>query len=723
MWKQLGVCLAALTALNSISFAQSGGNWDTYSDTWVATDGLNRELPNYPKVSAPRTQKKIAMFYFLWMDTHAYSGPHDITKILKQDADAVNKPDSPLWGKEGAFHYWGEPRFGYYKVDDPWVLKKHAQMLTDAGVDLIVFDTSNTWTYKPFYMALLKAFSEVRAEGGDTPQIAFLSPFGDPTIAVKDVWNDLYSKGLYEDLWYKIDGKPLIMADLNAVMGGFGNSAQNLPDRLEKGQALGQTFKANEPFTAVAGSLPTWSAKGSGCTMKLFRSNGQMVAKQSFKNISDNSMVMLKLEQPEPAGTYTMQISNPVGTIGWWSNTGDVYKDGKATASAKTTALDRVFRVIPVNDEAMKIRSFFTARKPIPSYFTGPDNVNQWGWLEVYPQHVFMNSKGEKEQMTVGVAQNAADGKLDAMSNPRSHGRSYHDGKLPKDYSQTELGLNFSEQWKRALDVDPQYVFVTGWNEWIAQRFANSKGQVQFVDLFDIEHSRDIEPMRGGFGDDYYYQFVSYARQFKGARSIPTAGTAKAISLTGDFSQWSDVTPEYRDDIGDVEHRNHLGYHSFMTYTNDTGRNDIVVAKVSRDPQNISFYVRCKNDITSPEGAWGWMQLYLDTDKNHTNGWCGYDYRLNGQVTKESDGLSVGLERSNGGWNWQSVGKVKIELAGKELMVQIPRNLLGIGLSDTGLAIDFKWVDNALKTGDIIELLEDGDTAPNARFNYRYQVK
>lgn len=101
MWKQLGVCLAALTALNSISFAQSGGNWDTYSDTWVATDGLNRELPNYPKVSAPRTQKKIAMFYFLWMDTHAYSGPHDITKILKQDADAVNKPDSPLWVRRG----------------------------------------------------------------------------------------------------------------------------------------------------------------------------------------------------------------------------------------------------------------------------------------------------------------------------------------------------------------------------------------------------------------------------------------------------------------------------------------------------------------------------------------------------------------------------------------------------------------------------------------------
>jgi hypothetical protein len=75
------------------------------------------------------------------------------------------------------------------------------------------------------------------------------------------------------------------------------------------------------------------------------------------------------------------------------------------------------------------------------------------------------------------------------------------------------------------------------------------------------------------------------------------------------------------------------------------------------------------------------------------------------------------------GWKWKAVAKVRLSLSGKELMVQIPRKALGLSSSDKGLSIDFKWVDNALKTGDILELLEDGDTAPNARFNYRYQVK
>jgi hypothetical protein len=34
-------------------------------------------------------------------------------------------------------HHWGESAFGYYRSDDPWVLRKHAQMLSDAGVDVI----------------------------------------------------------------------------------------------------------------------------------------------------------------------------------------------------------------------------------------------------------------------------------------------------------------------------------------------------------------------------------------------------------------------------------------------------------------------------------------------------------------------------------------------------------------------------------------------------------
>ena len=36
---------------------------------------------------------------------------------------------------------------------------------------------------------------------------------------------------------------------------------------------------------------------------------------------------------------------------------------------------------------------------------------------------------------------------------------------------ETEKGIRFIEQWERAIEADPQFVLVTQWNEWIAQRF------------------------------------------------------------------------------------------------------------------------------------------------------------------------------------------------------------------------------------------------------------
>ena len=42
---------------------------------------------------------------------------------------------------------FGEPLFGYYLASDEWVMRKHLQMLTDAGIDFTVFDTTNAVTY------------------------------------------------------------------------------------------------------------------------------------------------------------------------------------------------------------------------------------------------------------------------------------------------------------------------------------------------------------------------------------------------------------------------------------------------------------------------------------------------------------------------------------------------------------------------------------------------
>src|SRR5262249_1187409 len=75
--------------------------------------------------------------------------------------------------------------------------------------------------------------------------------------------------------------------------------------------------------------------------------------------------------------------------------------------------------------------NFSTFRRPMPDYWIGPGGPDQWSWLEVYPQHVFTNSQGALEQMSVGVAQNAlpnTPGPAPMSQKRGAMGRSWHHG-------------------------------------------------------------------------------------------------------------------------------------------------------------------------------------------------------------------------------------------------------------------------------------------------------
>lgn len=695
--------------------------WDTFSDTWVATDALGRTLPGYEQVGAPRKDRFIGVFYFLWHGAHVNGGPYDISNILKQDPQAMQKPDSPLWGPMVAMHHWGESLFGYYVSDDAFVLRKHAQMLADAGVDVIIFDVTNQATYKSSYMALLKVYSDIRAAGGKTPQVAFLCPFGSPGKVVHELYADLYGKGLYPDLWFRWEGKPLILADPGQLPTGDGVLDQNTPAQLLKGSTLGQSFTAKKTFEAVGGRFPNWATTGAGLTLTLYQDgpSGKRLARHDFVNASDNAWLYLTPDRPLPPGKYYLEASEPIGKIGWWSHTDDVYPDGQAHTNGAPTGGDRTLQIVPVGGQQASIRKFFTFRKPQPDYFQGPTGSNQWSWLEVTPQHVFRNEKGEKEQMSVGAAQNAVGNRVGSMSEPGVRGRNYHNGANDTRPDAILHGYNAQEQWDHALKADPKFIFVTGWNEWFAARyneFAGIKQPVMFVDTFNQLNSRDIEPMKGGHGDNYYYQMVANIRRYKGVRKPPAASQPKTIRLDGGFRQWDDVLPEFRDDIGDTAHRDHPGYNHFTQYINTTGRNDFVQMKVARDRKYLYFYARTNAAIT-PHTDPHWMMLFLNITGVPGGRWEGYNFVVN-RVVK--DGTTSMLEASRGGWNWQHRADVQYRAHGNELMLAIKRADLAVSDTRRPLKIDFKWADNIQKDGDIMEFTVNGDSAPNGRFNYRF---
>ncbi len=706
-----------------ISDEPLGAGWDTFSDTWVATDSLGRDLPTSDEVGAPRADKTVGIFYFLWLGRHGELGPFDISKILNADPMAMQNPDSKLWGPMYAPHHWGEPLFGYYVSDDDSVLRKHAQMLSDAGVDMVVFDVTNQLTYPESWQALCRVWDTSRRAGNRVPQIAFLCPFGDPRKVVLELWDQLYGRSLYDELWFRWEGKPLILADPALIPYGITFETHDVPVGIEGDTRLGQSFTATEPFVAVGATFPTWGTTDAAVTLSLIRKGpkGQRVSSQRYVNVVDNNWLMLRFDTPQAPGEYILEASAAEGKIGWWSTGKELVADAQALVDDAAVAGDRSLRIVPANDKNNQIRNFFTFRKPQPDYFAGPTGPEQWGWLEVSPQHAYYKTPGVAEQVTVGVGQNAADGKLSVLSNPRSHGRSFHKGRQPLRVDCDSTGRNLAEQWDRALEIDPPFVFVTGWNEWIAGRFDQNapfhgSGPVTFVDQFDEEYSRDCEPMKGGHGDNYYYQLASQIRRFKGVRPISPV-LPRPIVIDGRFEDWKEVQPEYRDTMGDPVHRDYRGWAPDVRYVNRTGRNDIVEAKISFDDNFVYFYVRTREKLTAANDP-NWMLLLIDCDSSMETGWLGYDRIVNHKPV--SDGKTVIEGNLGGQYVWDSPVEVALSAGESELELAVPREALG--LAESGTAFDFKWADSIRQNGHWSDFTLNGDVAPNDRFNYRARL-
>jgi hypothetical protein len=367
------------------------------------------------------------------------------------------------------------------------------------------------------------------------------------------------------------------------------------------------------------------------------------------------------------------------------------------------------------------IRSFFTFRPGQPDYRRGPSRPDHWGWLEVAPQHGYVElSPGRFEQVTVGVAQNATDVLAPAaMNDPKgSYGRSYTKAQgFNHDASAVASGLNFQEQWDAALQMDPELIFVTGWNEWIAGRYKEWQGtENAFPDECNDELSRDIEPMKGGFADNYYYQLVANIRRYKGVRAPAPPSEPQTIDIDGRFESWSTVQPDFRHHKGSTMHRDHRGYGKTL-YQDASGRNDFTLAKVARDAENLYFYIETVQPITAPTGS-GWMTLLIDADRDKSTGWQGYDYAINRTAPADNEAT---LERGGPNWTWSEVGKAAFRVEGNRMELRVPRTLLALP-SSAPLDFEFKWTDNALGSGDVLDFYLHGDAAPGGRFNYRYQA-
>ncbi len=626
------------------------GEQDFTRSQLSGTDALGREKKTD---SGDRDGRYVGIFYFMWLNEG--NRPYDISKMLEEYGE-FNLEGSPLWALPGspaydesisplyAFHYFEEPLYGYYASTDKWVIMRHLELLSQAGVDFLYLDFTNANSgnpeaqpnniYPEATFALMDSILELQAKGIEAPKIVPMVCNPDTGSdqrrgnVVEWVYANYYAKDnfKYRSCWFTADeehnpgGKPLLIT-------------YTIDRNLFKNKAAYDAF---------------WFRKVVWPTQ---------VRPDSYKD----GFPWMDYSLPQADYDGVMNVSVAQHIDGHWSST---------------------------------------------------------AYLAEHREEYNYTYRGRG---AIGTKRYAYE---------------------TDEIEDANLGLNFSEQWEnviatRGTDKEPWMVSVTGWNEWIAQKY-NFEKVATFVDTFSIAFSRDAEMMRDsvGYADTYYMLLATNAARYKQKDVVKNSATAmwqKQTIALGTLSSWEGVKAKYVDFKGDAMARNKASVGSVYTYTDDSARNDIEYVKIANDEENLYVLVTTKENITPYEsGDEGWMNLYLSTGAR--NGWENYNFVIN----RHPNGGKTSIEALSTDEN----GKIVATASGFEaeyftennqIAYKIP--LKAIGVTSKG-EIGLKACDNIFankKTekndgvgvyefGDVMAFYCGGDCAPLGRLNYAYRM-
>lgn len=561
----------------------------------TGVDELGRKIVR--KDNYKENQKLIGIFYSLWHGAHE-TGIYDITKLESTPEGTVklwsvseDNPDSPL----NAFHYWGEPLYGYYHSADPFVLRRHIELFIDAQIDYLCIDATNNVLYDKATFNLLDLLLEYQAKGYKTPKVVFYTN-SYSGITVSNIYDNFYRDGKYANDWLSIDGlRPLII--------GVTENNNGASDMSK--------YEGNKPYLSYVSN-----------------------AMQQYFDVRESE----------------------------WPN--------------------------------------------------GDYNANSIPWMSwSVPQKIHETTGA----ITVDVAQHSHS-VIYASSQDNECSRAYNNATKGKD-GDIRAGHSFQDMWDSALERQGQIknVLCTSWNEWMAVKQKRSDTLSGFVDVFDEEYSRDMEMENGVLGDNYYLQLLKNIRDLQLTDFVEYKKENHTIDVNSATisSTWDNVKSAYQCLVDNTAKRDYQGAVASLKYTDDSGRNDIKMIKVTEDATNLYFYIECSDNITSYNGTdVNYMNLFLTTNSTDPS-FAGFNYVINRNIANGKGSI----EKSKGGYSWEKVGEADVSLNGKVMQIAIPRTSVGC---DSSTSLSFKVADHVSKYDDILDYYVSGNCAPLGRLSYGY---
>lgn len=553
------------------------------------------------EVMAPQdatSEKQVGIFYFVWQGTeNAQTQIYDNTEILSR-MDLTGKTSISLseWqaaggGPKGDFHWWGQPLFGYYDMNDEWVISRHLQMFAQAGIDFIVLDQTNG--IRPGYIERITTLFEIaydlQTQGVRVPKITFMSYDDGPGTVDKLYYYFYFKHPEWSSLHYHWNGheKPVIFDNI----AGWNKQASTQIDTAQKLASYDPAVTANVELRDVSFPHETKvKYNGTGLLYLDFRDMPQPV-----KDKSDGGYTFMNISVAEICAT------------------------NRSTENILTETADR------------------------SRNFDGECN-REWH------------------------------GEADAW----------------------RYGYNFAREFDYALKRDPDMVFITGWNEWIAQLQVRADGSISLIDNADINNSRDIEPMSGGYGDNYYLQMCRYITQFKyGTVALSPAGEA-TVDLTTTSEAWlSAGAVSYDDPTGDGAARDHQAAAvSSIVYTAPAADNDITRLYIAADTNATYLRVETAEAVKDAQKEGNLVLLIKVGDKTYAINRTG------------GTGTACTVEELIDG-TWKPVGEATCHAEGNRFSVAVPTDLIPNG--DT---LYIKWADGIADPADRMTYYTCPEAAP-----------
>ncbi len=292
-------------------------------------------------------------------------------------------------------------------------------------------------------------------------------------------------------------------------------------------------------------------------------------------------------------------------------------------------------------------------------------------------------------------------------------GRGYDPIKKVNVSANVAKGSFYQATWDTALKSNASMVFIGEWNEWCSSK-QMWDGEYMLCDEVNEEYSRDIEPMKGGFGDNFYMQTIQNIRKFKGVDG-KAAGTKKTIDINKSADQWKDVSTVWRSIGTAAPARDSLGLCDETRYTQAAARNNLQEIKAANDGSNLYLYIRTEKAITDYDGkSENWMNVFVGTGTIAQKGWNGFEFVIGRKPQKNG---TTSVEKLDANGKGTSVGTAQYTVDGNVMQVKIPLSVLG-SAAKSGVYV--KAADGIDSPKDIMDYYISGKTMPYGRMAYQY---